>query len=451
MKGTIRELGLRARAWGTVGGLVDSTLLKNTASLYIIQFANYLLPLIMIPYLVRVLGPANYGAVAFAQGLIGYFMVFVDYGFDLSATRKISVHRDDPATVSRIAVNTWAAKGLLCVLGFLILLVVTILVPQVREIWQLVLILYGLVVGNVLFPVWLFQGMERMVAISIINLGTRALVVIGMFFAVHRPEDYVVYAGLLTLGALGAGVLGLGIGFWSFGLKRSAPSWAVVRELLSEGWLLFLSKAWISLYTVGNAFILGLLANATAVGYYSAGERLARGVLSLLGPISQAVYPRFSKVAADSRERALVWGGRMLTLMGLAGGGISACLFLTAPLIGTHVLGPGYERSVPVLRILALVPFLVALSNVLGVQLMVPLRLDGPFMFILAAAAVINLGTALVIAPLWLETGMAAASVLTEAFVTVAMMSVLYRRGLLPVTPRFLRRFPVFGGLYARR
>jgi PST family polysaccharide transporter len=212
----MRELGSRARAWGTVGDLVDATLVKNTVSLYAIQFANYLLPLITIPYLVRVLGPVNYGAVAFAQSLIGYFMVFVDYGFDLSATRKISVHRQDPATVSQIAVNTWAAKGLLCVLGFLILVVITLLIPQVREIWRLVFVLYGLVVGNVLFPVWLFQGMERMVAISIINLGMRLLVVIGMLFAVRRPEDYVVYAALLSAGGFIAGGVGLVIGVHTF-------------------------------------------------------------------------------------------------------------------------------------------------------------------------------------------------------------------------------------------
>ncbi len=432
---SVTGLPAQVKSLISLQGVVDATLLKNTFSLYIIQFANYVLPLVTILYLVRVLGPANYGAVAFAQSLISYFMVFVDYGFDLSATRRISVHRDDPLTVSRVATNTWAAKGLLCALGFVIVVLLALLVPQVRDTSELVLILYGLVIGNVLFPTWLFQGMERMVTVSLINLGMRLLVIVGMLVLVRRPEDYVVYACLLGTGAVLAGGVAVGVAFRIFRLQVVTPSWSQVREAMSEGWTLFLSKVSISVYTAGSAFILGLLANHVAVGYYNAGERIARGVLGVIGPISQAAYPRFSKIAAGSKQRAIFWGGRMLVAMGAVGLIVSVVLFLAAPVLGEYVLGPGYERSVPVIRVLSLVPFLVALSNVLGIQLMVPLRLDRPFLLIVTGAAVVNIGLAILLVPLWLEVGMALAAVLAEVFVTVSMLAVLYRHGLNPFSP----------------
>jgi PST family polysaccharide transporter len=410
-----------------------SSVARNAASLYVIQFANYILPLLTIPYLVRVLGPAGYGVVAFGQSLIAYFIIFVDYGFALSATRKISVERNDPIAVSRTVFNVWAAKALLCIIGFAVLLVLVPIVPKLREVTILLFILYGTAVGNVLFPIWLFQGMEKMVSISVINLVMRLFVVIGIFTMVHRSEDYLLYAGLTSLGSIGAGLVGAGVALSMFQLRPVIPSWRGIWETLVEGWMLFLSTASISLYTVGNAFILGLLTNNTIVGYYSAAEKIVKAVLGLLGPISQAIYPRFSKMASDSKALALHWGQRMLLLMGGLGLILSVSLFVGAPVIVGIVLGPGYEPSVAVMRILAALPLLIGGSNVLGIQLMLPFGRDKAFASILVGAGLINITLAILLAPIWQESGMAAAVLFSEAFVTGTMLIYLSLHQLNPL------------------
>ena len=186
-----------------------SVIAKNAGSLYLIQFANIILPLIYLPYLFRVLGPTGYGVVAFGQSLVGYFVIFVDYGFALSATRTISVNRDNVIAVSRTVFSVWIAKGLICIVGFIVLLLLVMTVPKLHEITLLLFILYGTVIGNVLFPIWLFQGMEKMVAISVINLIMRLIVGVGIFALVRRPEDYILYAGLTSISSIGAGLVGL--------------------------------------------------------------------------------------------------------------------------------------------------------------------------------------------------------------------------------------------------
>jgi len=386
-------------SFATLRTALGSTIARNAAALYLIQFANYVVPLIMVPYLVRVLGPAGYGAVAFAQGFINYLILFVEYGFDWSATRRISVLRDDPEAVNWIAVHVWAAKALLSLMGLGVLGLLILTVPQLGEVALLLLALYGLVLGNVLFPTWLFQGMERMVAISLINLGMKLGVLAGVFLLVRQPEDAWLYAGLLGGGSVLAGLVGAGVGMRMFGIRPKSVSLRGVWEVLREGWTLFLSKASVSLYTAGNAFILGILTNHTVVGYYSAAEKIVKSILGLLGPISQAVYPRFSKLAAGSRKIALIWGRRVLLLMG--GGGLLLTLLVMfgAPLIAAILLGPQFTPSARVMQILAPIIFLIAISTALGIQIMLPFGRDRAFTRILFGAGIINVVLAVFLAP----------------------------------------------------
>ena len=406
-----------------------STVARNAASLYLIQFANYIVPLIIVPYLVRVLGPAGYGAVAFAQGFINYLMLFVEYGFNWSATRKISVQREDHQAVNYTALHVWAAKGLLSLVGLGGLLLLIVFVPKLREVSRLLLALYGLILGDVLFPTWLFQGMERMVAISVINLGMKLAILGGVFALVHRPEDALVYAALMGGGSVAAGLTGMVVAVRMFRLKLVRVSWSGILETLREGWILFLSRASVSLYTAGNAFILGMLTDHTVVGYYSAAEKVVKSILGLLGPLSQAAYPRFSKMAVESKAKALLWARRMLLLMGGAGFGLSLGIFLGAPLIVAVLLGPQYGPSILVMRVIAFLPFLIAMSNVLGIQVMIPFGMDRVFTVILFSAGVLNVVLAVLLAPIWQAAGMAFSVLFSEIFVTLTMFVYLYRRG----------------------
>lgn len=415
---------------------------KNAASLYVIQFANYILPLILVPYLVRVLGPEHFGLVAFGQGLIAYFNIFVDYGFALSATRRISVERDLSA-ISRTTASVWVAKGLLCVLAFIILSGLITVVPKLKELSILLLALYGVVIGNALFPIWLFQGLERMVFIAAINLAMRLLVVAGVFTLVRRPEHYLLYAGLTSLGSIGAGIAGMAIAFYKFKLRLLIPSWADIRQAFKEGWLLFLSTASVTLYTAGNAFILGLLTDPTVVGYYSAAEKIVKGVMNLLGPVRQAAYPRFSKLALESKDRAMYWGKRMMFVMGGLGSVLSLVLLFGAPLIVRVLLGPEYIPSIGVLRVLAMLPLLVGISNVLGIQVMLPFRKDRAFMMVLFSACVTNVVFAVLLAPYWHAVGMATAVLITETMVTLPMLFYLQHCGLNPLSWKLVPEGPL--------
>lgn len=136
-------------------------LLENFFSLSALQIFGYVLPLITLPYLVRVLGVEKYGLVAFANSFVAYFQMLTDYGLYLSAIREVSVHREDKQQLNKIFSTVMIIKSILLAVSFLILLVIVFGFSKFSANWELYLFAFGLVIGSVLFPVWFFQGMEK--------------------------------------------------------------------------------------------------------------------------------------------------------------------------------------------------------------------------------------------------------------------------------------------------
>jgi PST family polysaccharide transporter len=348
-------------------------------------------------------------------------MLFVEDGFDLSATRKISVQRDDLRAINTTALYIWSAKGFLALIGFSVLLALVGIIPKLKEEIILFLILYGLVLSVMFFPTWLFLGLERMEAVSFIKLGTKLIVLVGVFTLVRKPEHYLLYACLISFGEILFGVIGVIVAFRMFRLRFYKVPWSGVLETLKEGQTLFLSRALVSLYTAGNAFILGVLTNNMIVGYYSAAEKIVKSISSLLWPVTQAAYPGFNKLAAESWERTLIWSRWMLAMMGGLGFFLMVGVLWGAPLISDLLLGPKFALSIAVMRVLAPTILLNAISNVLGTLLMLPLGRDRAFISIYLGASFLNILLAILLVPVWEALGMAIAVLISQFFVTIMM------------------------------
>lgn len=251
-------------------------LLGNMASLFTLQGANYILPLVTLPYLVRVLGPEKFGLIAFSQAFMQYFIVATDYGFNLSATREIAVHRGDAEKLGAIVSSVLTIKLLLAVFGFGALMALLWLVPTFHQNWPLYLAVYLSVLGATLFPTWLFQGLERMRDITWMNVGARLVTTAAIFAYIHRPNDYVLAAAIQSASVLLAALPA----WWTLNkvqrIKLQVPNVRMLRQQLVAGWHIFLSTAAINVYTSSNTFVLGLIAGPVAVGYFSAANKIVQ-------------------------------------------------------------------------------------------------------------------------------------------------------------------------------
>ena len=410
----------------------NKVLFKNFTSLSILQISNYLFPLITLPYLVRVLGPGKYGLVNFAAAFAAYFTIITDYGFNLSATQEISVNRDDPKRVSEIFSSVFTLKMLLFVLSTLIFLPIVYVVPLFKENLILFVVTFFSVFGTALFPLWFYQGIERMKYILIITVSVRLVTTVLIFIFIQSENDFVKLAGLNTLTQFTVGIIGLLLVLSKFSVKYTFPNILLLKQQLKIGWNLFLSTVSINLYTTSNVFILGLFAPANIVGYYAAADKVRMAFQGILSPMSQSVFPYVNKLLSESYDRFISFNKKLFKIALVIGTVISLLLFLFADPIVSIVLGKDYQSSVPVLRIIAWLPLVIILSNVLGIQTMLPLNKQKSFALILFFAAMINLTLSFIIVPIYFEIGTSISVLTTELFVTLAFF-VFVKKNKIPI------------------
>ncbi|MEO1783965.1 flippase [Thermodesulfobium sp. 4217-1] len=396
-------------------------LVSNFFSLSILQVANYLFPLITLPYLVRVLGPSQYGLVAFAQAFIGYFQILTNYGFNLSATREISINRENPEKVSEIFSSVITIQILLAILSFMVMALVVFSFSKFRDDWLLYFYTFGLVLGNVLFPVWFFQGIERMKYITLLNVLARFVFTIAIFVFIHEESDYIYVPLINSIGMVLSGTVGLWLIFNRFGVNFIMPDVESIKYHLNEGWHIFISTVAISLYTISNTFILGLFASSEIVGYYSAAEKIIRAVQGLSSPMSQSIYPYISRLVSQSKESAIKFIKKIIILIGSFTFIISLLIFIFANLIVKLLLGLQYNESVIILRIISFLPFIIALSNIFGTQTMLTFGYKKTFSRILIFASVINITLSFVLIPIFKANGTAFSALISEIYVSLAM------------------------------
>jgi Membrane protein involved in the export of O-antigen and teichoic acid len=405
-------------------------LIENFLSLSVLQIANYILPLITLPYLVRVLGPEKFGLIAFSQAFIGYFMILTDYGFNLSATRDISINRENKEKVSEVFSSVMIIKLALMIISLILMSVIIFSFEKFRQDWIVYYLTFGMVVGQVLFPVWFFQGMEKMKYITFLNILAKVIFTVAIFVFVKEASDYLYVPILNSLGFIVAGILGLWIVFRDFEISFKFVGLKELKRQLKEGWYIFISTVAISLYTISNTFILGLFTNNAIVGYYAAAEKIVRAVQGLLVPVSQTIYPYISKLMNESVELGIKFIRKATVIIGGISFGLSLILFIFAELVINILLGPKYHEAVVVLKILAFLPFIIALSNIFGIQTMLTLNYKKEFSNILILASIINIILALIMVPILKHIGISLSVLLSEIFVTISMIHFLNKKGI---------------------
>lgn len=418
---------------GDVLRLLNQPVVRNVVFLFLVQAATLLVPLLTLPWILRALQPAAFGKFAFYQSISQYFVILVEFGFYLTATRRIAELGEDIAVRTAYFWTVQTAKAVIAVLAAIAVGLAWLVLPLPTADAPLFFASVATIIGTVLTPMWLFAGVERMGLISTSVIAARVAVIAPTLLLIHSPEDAWLAAAINSAGNILAGLIAIGL-VWR---NRLIARWHRPRlndmiRAYREAWHLFLSNSATSLYAAANPVLLAMVNTNVQVGLFSAADRIRQLSLGPISPLSNALYPHISRTMSTDRERALHLARRLLLVFAGLMGAVTVTLFLSAPLLVKIIMGPGYAQSVLVLRIMALVPLMVGINTCLGMLVMLPLGMTRQYSRLLLGCGFANLGLLALLGGWFGAVGAATALVITETMVVIAMLVALYRHGIRP-------------------
>jgi polysaccharide transporter, PST family len=399
-------------------------------ALYGLQITGYLIPLVTLPYLARVLHPQGLGLLLFAQAFAVWASIVLEYGFGFSASREVAQKRGQRAVLAETAAGVLGAKGVLLLVFLTIASVASWSVPTFRQHPAYIVCAIPQALAFGFTPSWYFLGTERMSRALLIEFVSRVMAAASIFLLVHGPSD--AWKVLALQGATGCAsnfILTVSM-YREIGFHP--PRWETTKDALQRGWDMFLFRSAYDISSAASTFILGLFGSSAQVGYYGGADRITKALQALTSPMAQAIYPRMSRVAAESPRRAAHAARLTLSLAAGIGLLLAAILAVTARWFSAALLGPAYNASVSVLYIFVLLLPLSTINSALVMQWMLPMGLERLATRITLAAFATNLVLAVSLAPHFTYAGVAWAIVLAEACKLIGLATVLLRGDLTP-------------------
>ncbi|MEI8084598.1 MAG: flippase [Paludibacter sp.] len=397
----------------------------DTFYLIALQGFTYLAPLIVFPYLMITLGAEKFGYIGFSLAITQYLMLIVNFGFHLSATKRVALCKNNQTELNKVFSATLLAKLGLLGICFLILLIFAFAIPRFSIYSKTLLVLFSMVVADTFSFVWLFQGIGKIKVISIINIISKLLILPLTFIFVNKPDDYLIAAFIQSMVYLFSSAMA----FYLIIRNKYITNWikTTKEKILLElklSYPIFLASIATSLYTAMFVIILGYFSSPSEVGKYSAADRIMRAIAYLVFvPISQSFYPKISAMSIESKKEAKAIVVRLAVFVGLVMILVSITMFFFSKYL-VSFLGKDYQGTTELFKIMALIPFFIGVGGVcgqLGLLAMGDERDKKIYQRVYFAAGGVAIISIVLLIPQYHSIGVAIAIFLTELVVFVGM------------------------------
>jgi PST family polysaccharide transporter len=404
----------------------DRRIIANFAALGIVQGSNFLIPLIVMPFVIARIGAEGLGEIAIAQVIITFFITISDYGFNLTATREVALNKENVPLISRLFFSVLFCKLLISALLFIVLLIAVLSIPFLRPYTALYMLSFTSVIGQVVLVNWLFQAIERMKFITYITLFARIIFLLLVVFFIKTRTDNIYFIFFTGVSNIVAGLLSMVVAFRLLKLQFVVPTAAALRLEFKNGWHIMLSNLSISTYMYINVLVLRLVTNDRMVGFYSIAEKIILAARQVLSVYFQVVYPQVCQLAVKSKQELYFFLKRnyLFFLVSMLLGGFFL-LFLAEPIIGFFLK---VDQAIPAeyLRIMCFVPFIVCL-NIPAYQVLLAFNKKEALMKVFIVGTILNIVLNLSLVPVWGAIGTSYVVLITEAFITLSLIVFMNR------------------------
>jgi PST family polysaccharide transporter len=267
---------------------------KNFSFLSFLKFFNIGFKFILIGYLIRIFGAELYGVLTWADSITQFFVMFINFGFNVYAAKYIVDNRKDKSRINEVVSSIYIIKTLLFIASFLILLILSLFDPIAENLGLLYLLLI-MGIGEVLFPIWFFQGIEKLKTATIIVFFSRLFVVISTVLFVKSPDDLFLYVGFLVLSNILMGVLGIRTIKKKYNIKLYLVKLETLHIYFKAAIMFFLGRFLSLVFNFGTIFLIGIYATMNDVAGFDTASKIVMLMVIPFEMLQQAVFPTISR------------------------------------------------------------------------------------------------------------------------------------------------------------
>ncbi len=392
----------------------------------ILSMSSMIFPLITFKYVSEILLPEGTGKVSFAQSLISYFMLFSQLGIPTYGIRACAKVRDNRIELTRTAHELMMINLVNGLIAYVALALALIFVPRLHEDRLLYIIVSSSIFLNAIGMEWLYKALEQYSYITIRSIVFKAIGVLAMFLLVHKQEDYVIYGGIVIFAGSASNIFNF-INAHKYIDMRPVGGYNYKRHLRAVG-VFFAMTCATTIYTNLDTVLLGIIKTDTDVGYYHAAIRIKSILISIVTSLGTVLLPRVSYY---------VEMGRMEEFRRISYKAINFVFLLACPMAlyfimfakqGIYFLSSdSFSGAILPMQIVMPTLLIIGLTNIMGIQMLVPLGREKTVLYSQIAGAITDLTLNLILLPKFAAAGAAFATLMAEVAVFVVQIIALHK------------------------
>lgn len=382
----------------------------------ILQISAFIFPLITFPYVSRILGPSGTGNVSFATSIVTYFALFAQLGIPTYGIRATARVRDDKKLLSKTVQEIFIINAVMCVLAYFVFFVVLNLVPKMYNDKVLFIIISSTILFNSVGMDWLYKGLEKYTYITFVSIIFKFIALILMFVCVHHKNDYVIYGAISIFAASASNICNL-VNIHKLIYIKPIFNYEFTKHFRPI-MIFFAMSCATTIYTNLDTVMLGFMKDNVEVGYYNAAIKIKNVLLGVVTSLGTVLLPRASYYIENNMYSEFKRiAGKALNFVVLISFPLCLYFILFAKEGVLFLSGDAYTEAILPMQILMPTLIFIGLTNIMGIQMLIPLGREKVVLYSEIAGAIVDLVINTILIPIMASSGAAIGTLVAEMVV----------------------------------
>ena len=398
---------------------------KNFIMNSILTMSQFIFPLITFPYVSRILLPEGTGKVSFATSIISYFAMFAQLGIPTYGIRACAKVRDDKEKLSKTAQEIFIINIIMSILAYIVFFIAVCNVQKLKEEKVLFIIVSVTIFFNAIGMEWLYKALEQYTYITIRSVIFKFIALIAMFLLIHQKSDYIIYGAISIFASSASNIFNF-VNVHKYISLRPVGDYNFKQHLKAVSVFFAMSCA-TTIYTHLDTVMLGFMKTDTDVGYYNAAVKIKTILVSIVTSLGTVLLPRASYyVEHGLKEEFYRITKKAINFVFLVATPLMLYFIFFAKEGIFFLSGNNYGGAIIPMQIIMPTLFFIGLTNIMGMQILVPLGKENIVLYSEIVGAIVDLVINYILIPKYASVGAAIGTLVAE--IAVWIVQYIYLR-----------------------